>query len=96
MSLENPLRMRLLNGAHDSQCQGDGHCFYRCLWHIARTNVTMSEILFSDKKDEDIGVQEIRNIVAIWIRNDRQLEYIQNVTKEYENGYRMLSDIKIH
>ena len=55
--------------------KGDGHCFYRCLWRIVRGDTDTSEIIYLiDKTDEDAGMQEIRDFVAIAVRRDFTLE----------------------
>ena len=55
--------------------KGDGHCFYRCLWRIIRSDTAASEIIYLiDKTDEDAGMQEIRDFVAIAVRRDYTLD----------------------
>jgi hypothetical protein len=65
--------------------KGDGHCFYRCIWRIVRGDEATSEIIYLiDKIDEDAGMQEIRDFVAIAVRRDYTLEDMMSSLLEFK------------
>jgi hypothetical protein len=50
-----------------SDVRGDGSCYYRCVWRIAREDADVARVLVverTDPEDEDDGVDEIRDLVA--------------------------------
>lgn len=52
---------------------GDGSCFYRCVWRVARSSDAAAHALLlvpSDLDNEEQGVREIRRQVAWLIEND--------------------------
>lgn len=76
--------------------RGDGHCFYRCMWHIARTDVELSSVIRLDEKNnEDVGMQEVRSSVARVIRQDLNSESIVSSLVYFKELHReSLSSIK--
>ena len=44
---------------------GDGNCFYRCIWNIAKCETEIADALcIEDLSDEDTGLLEVRSFVA--------------------------------
>lgn len=46
--------------------KGDGNCFYRCIWNIAKSNESIIQSLnLINISDEEISIVEIRTYVAL-------------------------------
>lgn len=51
--------------------RGDGHCYYRCIWRVAKDNAEIAEaLMIYDLVNEDDGMQEVRDCVARYFRFD--------------------------
>ncbi len=49
--------------------EGDGHCYYRCIWNIAKNIPGIAEaLMIHDTDDEEEGVDEVRYYVALCLR----------------------------
>lgn len=57
--------------------QGDGHCMYRCIWKIAKSDEEMFDIFCLDDSDNELqGALKIRSFVAMSIRFDKRSQDI--------------------
>ena len=52
--------------------KGDGSCFYRCIWRIARSDGDVARVLLIDNlEDEDDGTEEVRYVVALTLKYEK-------------------------
>jgi len=65
--------------------KGDGHCFYRCIWRIAKSIPEMAEALYICNVVEELeGAQEIREFVAIMLCVDYTLDVMIETLVEFK------------
>lgn len=63
--------------------KGDGHCFYRCIWNIAKNNESIIRSLnLINIDNEEISVKEIRRYVSLLLNSKlRYINIINNLMK---------------
>jgi hypothetical protein len=68
--------------------KGDGNCYYRCLWRIAKANPKVARaLLVNDVNNEEEGMKEIREFVALSLEfeNINAKTTIENLIKLFAN-----------
>jgi hypothetical protein len=72
--------------------KGDGHCYYRCIWNIAKNYPLIAEaLMINDKDDEAEGAGEVRYYVALSLRFKEI--YAVNIVRNLVALYKDLPDI---
>ena len=66
--------------------KGDGSCYYRCVWKLAKEHSYIAESLYvNDVDDEDRGVEEIREYVALSLKYEKHTKhYLKNLLDLYK------------
>lgn len=73
--------------------KGDGNCYYRCIWHIAKRIPKIAEALMVwELEDEDKGAEEIRYCVALNIRDHREHE-VRSTVKNLLDLHKVVPDL---
>lgn len=70
---------------------GDGNCYYRCLWRIAKEIPSIAEaLMINDLEDETAGAEEIRYYVALSIQ---MMPYAQCIIQNLIELYKDVPDL---
>lgn len=66
--------------------EGDGSCYYRCVWHLAKENPEVAQALFvDDREDEECGCEEVIKYVALSLRFEKPTkDYLRNLIEVYK------------
>jgi hypothetical protein len=57
--------------------KGDGHCYYRCIYQIAKNNSKVKDALYiEDIDNEEEAIKEIRQYIATSLKCDKRSENI--------------------
>ena len=71
--------------------KGDGHCYYRCIWNIARHVPDIAEALMVRDLENDLdGALEVRYYIALCIRFEL---FAKNIVKNLVELYREIPDL---
>jgi hypothetical protein len=71
--------------------KGDGHCYYRCIWNIARHVPDIAEALMvSDLKNDLDGALEVRYYIALSIRFEL---FAKNIVNNLVSLYKESPDL---
>jgi hypothetical protein len=71
--------------------KGDGHCYYRCIYQIAKADEDVKNALYIEHiDDEEAAVQEIREYVAMSLKCEKKT---QNILKNLLDIYKDVPEI---
>lgn len=71
--------------------RGDGNCYYRCIWNIARSVPEIADaLMIHDLTDEKEGADEVRYYVALSIRMET---YAQKIIDNLVELYKEVPDL---
>lgn len=94
--------MNTMNSFKVYNVKGDGNCYYRCVWQLAKEHSYIADSLFiNDREDEDMGAEEVREYVACSLKYEPSTrDYLQNLIDLYKQvpdlitqNYPLLSEI---
>jgi hypothetical protein len=83
--------------------KGDGHCYYRCIYQIAKVDEDVKNALYIENMDnEDEAIQEIRQYVASSLKCEKKTQTIlknlldiYNDVPEISQNYPLLKRINV-
>lgn len=67
--------------------KGDGHCYYRCIYQIAKNNSNVKDALYIDNiDDEEESIKDIRRYIAIGLKCEKKpKEILKNLIEIYKD-----------
>lgn len=72
--------------------KGDGHCYYRCIYNIAKSESEIAEALYINNiNNEETAIQEIREYIALSLKCEKPT---QNILNNLIELYKEIDDIR--
>ena len=68
--------------------KGDGNCYYRCIYQIAKVDKDVADSLFIENlDDEDVGAGEVREYVALSLKYEKKTQtMLKNLVELYKEA----------
>lgn len=66
--------------------KGDGSCYYRCVWRLAKEHSYIADALYvNNREDEERGAEEVREYVALSLKYEKPTkDYLKNLVELYK------------